>query len=105
VQSAPPPSPVEALPHEIVAILDGTRHVFGMRDGEHVIDAALRAGVKVPYSCKGGMCCTCRARVLDGSVTMTMNYSLEPWEIEKGFVLTCQAVPTSPRLVLDYDAL
>jgi ring-1,2-phenylacetyl-CoA epoxidase subunit PaaE len=105
VQSAAPPSPVEALPHEIVAILDGTRHVFGMRDGEHVIDAALRAGVKVPYSCKGGMCCTCRARVVDGSVTMTMNYSLEPWEIEKGFVLTCQAVPTSPRLVLDYDAL
>lgn len=90
---------------EVVAILDGARHPFPLRAGEHVIDAALRAGIRVPYSCKGGMCCTCRARIVEGTAMMTTNYSLEPWEIAKGFVLTCQAVPTSERLVLDYDAL
>ena len=51
------------------------------------------------------MCCTCRAQVLEGEAVMSVNYSLEPWEIEKGFVLTCQAVPTSSRLVLDYDQM
>ncbi len=67
------------------------------------MSAALRAGLELPYSCKGGMCCTCRAKVVEGSVAMVQNFSLEPWEIEAGFVLTCQAHPTSPKVVVDYD--
>jgi ring-1,2-phenylacetyl-CoA epoxidase subunit PaaE len=59
----------------------------------------------VPYSCKGGMCCTCRAKLVEGQAEMTTNYSLEPWEIERGFILTCQAVPKSARLVVDYDQM
>ena len=90
---------------EAVAILDGIRHRFRVPPGGHVVDAALAAGIRVPYSCKGGMCCTCRARLVEGKVEMTQNYSLEPWEIERGFILTCQAVPKSPRLMVDYDQM
>jgi ring-1,2-phenylacetyl-CoA epoxidase subunit PaaE len=90
---------------EAVAILDGIRHRFVVPPGGHVVDAALAAGIRVPYSCKGGMCCTCRAKLVEGKVEMTLNYSLEPWEIERGFVLTCQAVPKSERLVVDYDQM
>lgn len=90
---------------EIEAILDGQRHRFPARPGEAVIDAALRAGVRAPYSCKGGMCSTCRTKVVEGTATMRVNYSLEPWETEKGFVLACQAVAGSPRLVLDFDQM
>lgn len=88
-----------------VAIIDGFRHEFTVSPGAHVVDSALSAGIRVPYSCKGGMCCTCRARVIEGAVSMTTNYSLEPWEIAAGFVLTCQAVPLSDELVLDYDQM
>ena len=90
---------------EAIAVLDGIRHSFIVPPGGHVVDAALAAGIRVPYSCKGGMCCTCRARLVEGQVEMTLNYSLEPWEIERGFILTCQAVPKSDRLVVDYDQM
>jgi len=90
---------------EAIAILDGIRHRFTVPPGGHVVDAALAAGIRVPYSCKGGMCCTCRARLVEGEAEMTTNYSLEPWEIERGFILTCQAVPKSERLVVDYDQM
>lgn len=90
---------------EAIAILDGVRHRFMVPPGGHVVDAALAAGIRVPYSCKGGMCCTCRAKLVEGQAEMTLNYSLEPWEIERGFILTCQAVPKSGRLVLDYDQM
>jgi ring-1,2-phenylacetyl-CoA epoxidase subunit PaaE len=88
-----------------IAILDGIRHRFIVPPGGHVVDAALAAGIRVPYSCKGGMCCTCRAKLVEGQVEMTLNYSLEPWETERGFILTCQAVPKSERLVVDYDQM
>ena len=94
-----------AVGTEAVAILDGIRHRFTVPPGGHVVDAALAAGIRVPYSCKGGMCCTCRARLVEGQAEMTTNYSLEPWEIERGFILTCQAVPKSQRLVVDYDQM
>jgi len=90
---------------EAIAILDGIRHHFTVPPGGHVVDAALAAGIRVPYSCKGGMCCTCRAKLVEGRAEMTTNYSLEPWEIERGFILTCQAVPKSERLVVDYDQM
>ena len=63
------------------------------RDGESLIDAGCRQGLDLPFSCKGGMCCTCRARLVKGRVEMAANYSLEPWELEAGFVLTCQSRP------------
>lgn len=70
---------------------------------ESVLNAALRVRPDTPFACSGGVCGTCRARVLEGSVTMTENYALEPDEIERGYVLTCQSHPTSDRLVVDYD--
>jgi ring-1,2-phenylacetyl-CoA epoxidase subunit PaaE len=84
-------------------MLNGARHSIPVRSGETIVDAGLRAGLEMPYSCRGGMCCTCRAKVTEGAVTMDTNYSLEPWELEAGYVLTCQAHPVTPRVVLDYD--
>jgi ring-1,2-phenylacetyl-CoA epoxidase subunit PaaE len=69
------------------------------------LDAALRAGMDLPFACKGGMCSTCRAKVMEGAVEMAVNYALEPWELAAGFVLTCQARPTTPRVVIDYDRM
>jgi ring-1,2-phenylacetyl-CoA epoxidase subunit PaaE len=92
---------------EGLAIIDGVRRRFPWRPGEALLDAALRAGLRVPYSCKGGMCSTCRAKVTEGDVAMRLNYSLEPWETEQGFVLTCQTVakPGCARVVIDYDQM
>ena len=98
-------SPTPVAGTAAIAILDGIRHAFVVPPGGHVVDAALAAGIRVPYSCKGGMCCTCRAKLVEGEATMTTNYSLEPWEMARGFILTCQAVPTSERLVVDYDQM
>ena len=96
-------SPAPAAGAEVVATIDGARHTFRVPPGGHVVDAAIAAGIRVPYSCKGGMCCTCRAKLVEGKVEMTRNFSLEAWEMQAGFVLTCQAVPQSERVVLDYD--
>lgn len=84
-------------------VLDGKTHHFAMTRQDRVLDAALAAGLDLPYSCKGGVCCTCRARLLEGEVAMERNFTLEPWEIEKGFVLTCQARPLTGRVVVSYD--
>lgn len=85
--------------------LDGVRRSFAMTDASQtVLDAAHKAGIELPYSCAGGMCCTCRCRVVEGSSEMAVNYSLRPWEIEAGFTLACQTRPTGERLVLDFDA-
>ena len=102
-----PRAPRPDAPAQAVAsmIVDGNRRDVPVAEGETVLDAALRAGMDLPFACKGGMCSTCRARVVEGAVAMTVNYSLEPWEIQAGFVLTCQAHPTTPRVVIDYDAV
>ena len=89
--------------HRLDVVLDGKTHHLAMRVGEKVLDTALDAGLDLPYSCRGGVCCTCRARVLEGDVEMEKNYTLEQAEIDKGFVLTCQAVPRSQRVVVSYD--
>lgn len=70
---------------------------------ESILSAALRVRADVPFACAGGVCGTCRARLLDGAVTMTENYALEPDELERGYVLTCQSHPTTERVVVDYD--
>lgn len=84
-------------------IIDGKRREVPVADGEGILDAALRAGMDLPFACKGGMCSTCRAKLVEGSAEMDVNYSLEPWELKAGFILTCQAKPTSDRVVVDYD--
>jgi ring-1,2-phenylacetyl-CoA epoxidase subunit PaaE len=90
---------------EATVIFEGIRSTFPLAAGEAIIDAGMRAGLDLPYSCKGGMCCTCRARLIEGQVEMATNYSLEPWETDAGYVLTCQSRPLSPRVVIDYDAI
>ncbi len=84
-------------------LLDGKSHPLRMNRNERVLDVALNAGLDLPWSCRGGVCCTCRAKVMEGSVQMEKNFTLEPWETDKGFVLTCQARPTSDRLVVSFD--
>jgi ring-1,2-phenylacetyl-CoA epoxidase subunit PaaE len=96
--------PASAPPKAFAAlIIDGKRREVPVAEGEAILDAALRAGVDLPFACKGGMCSTCRARLVEGKAKMDLNYSLEPWELEKGFVLTCQAKPVTGRVVVDYD--
>jgi ring-1,2-phenylacetyl-CoA epoxidase subunit PaaE len=96
--------PATAPPKAIATVIsEGARFAFPMADGETIIDAAIRAGRSLPYSCKGGMCCTCRAKLVEGQVEMAVNYSLQPWETAAGYVLTCQSRPVTDRVVIDYD--
>jgi ring-1,2-phenylacetyl-CoA epoxidase subunit PaaE len=71
--------------------------------GESILDAALKTGADLPFACKGGVCCTCRAKLMKGTASMDMNFSLEDDEVEKGYILTCQAHPTSEELFVDFD--
>jgi ring-1,2-phenylacetyl-CoA epoxidase subunit PaaE len=73
-------------------------------DGSTILDAAMRAGADLPFSCKGGVCSTCKAKVVEGTTTMDLCYGLEPDEIAEGFILTCQAHPTSLKVVVSFDA-
>ncbi len=106
---APPlpaaPAPVAAgAPSAIATVtFEGVQSTFPVAPEETVIAAGLRAGLALPYACRGGMCCTCRARLTEGEVEMAVNYGLEPWETAAGYVLTCQARPRTSRVVLDYD--
>lgn len=93
----------EAAVAVATVIHDGASRDVRVAEGETVLDAALRAGLDLPWSCHGGMCSTCRARVTEGGVRMAVNFSLEAWETEAGYALTCQAHPTTARLVVDYD--
>lgn len=89
----------------VEVIFDGARRRFQVRGKDDtVLKAAKRAGLDLPYSCAGGMCCTCRCKVIEGASEMIQNYSLQPWELEAGFTLACQTRPTSDKLVLDFDA-
>ena len=72
--------------------------------GLSILEAAIEAGVDAPFSCKGGVCCTCRAKVLEGQVKMNTNFALTDKEVEEGFILTCQSHPITSKVVVDYDA-
>ena len=74
-----------------------------MTKGTTILDAALQKGADLPFACKGGVCCTCRAKIKEGEVEMLVNYALEPEEVEAGFVLSCQAIPLSEKVVVDFD--
>ena len=89
---------------QVTVIVDGKRYRFELApDGPSVLDAALKAGADLPYACKSGVCCTCRARVLEGEVRLDANYTLEEEEIARGFRLGCQSHPVTPTLTFDYD--
>jgi ring-1,2-phenylacetyl-CoA epoxidase subunit PaaE len=89
---------------EVSVLMDGRRRLFTMDIGdETVLDAAARAGIELPFSCRAGVCSTCRTKVVAGEVSMAQNYALEEWEIEQGYVLACQARPRGGVLELDYD--
>jgi ring-1,2-phenylacetyl-CoA epoxidase subunit PaaE len=89
---------------KVTVVMDGHKKTFEMpRTGINIVDAAAEQGVDLPYSCKGGVCATCRTHVEFGEVEMATNYGLEAWELEKGFVLACQCTPLSDEILLNYD--
>lgn len=89
---------------EVTILEGGKSFVFDVATGEdNILDAALKNNADLPFACKGGVCCTCRAKVVEGSVDMKINYALEEDEVAAGFVLTCQAVPTTEKVVVDFD--
>jgi ring-1,2-phenylacetyl-CoA epoxidase subunit PaaE len=89
---------------EVTVVMDGRRRTFAMKmDDETVLDAAARAGIELPFSCRAGVCSTCRTKVVSGEVQMAQNYALEDWEVEQGYVLACQSRVRTPTLELDYD--
>lgn len=98
------PAAVPDLLATISVVMDGRRRTFPMSAGDaSVLEAAERAGLALPFSCRSGICATCRARITDGAAVMTHNIALEPWETEAGFVLCCQARPTTATLEISYD--
>lgn len=102
-----PSSPRASRPPVAVAVikLNGIEHEVPVFSGDTIVEAGLRHGLDMPFSCRGGMCCTCRAKLTEGKVEMARNYSLEPWELSAGYVLTCQSQPRASRVALDFDQL
>jgi ring-1,2-phenylacetyl-CoA epoxidase subunit PaaE len=88
---------------QLTVVLDGKPYDMPMNKNEKILDIALAMGLDLPYSCKGGVCCTCRCKVMDGSTEMDKNFTLEKPEVDAGFVLSCQARPTSNKVVVSFD--
>lgn len=89
---------------KITVKLDGRSFDFELGfDNDSILDAALKQGADLPFACKGGVCCTCKARLLEGEVEMDVNWGLEQEEVEQGFILTCQSHPITEKVVVDFD--
>ena len=88
-----------------VTIIDGGKefHFVMDEDFDTILDGALAAGADLPFACKGGVCSTCKCRVIEGSVEMKINYALDENEVKQNLVLSCQAVPTTEKVVVDFD--
>jgi ring-1,2-phenylacetyl-CoA epoxidase subunit PaaE len=106
-----PPPPVrhedptlEGAVSEITVVLDGRSTKVDVSMDTAVLDGVQRVRPDLPFACKGGVCGTCRARLVDGEVSMRRNFALEESEVEAGFVLTCQSLPRSEKVTVDYDA-
>jgi ring-1,2-phenylacetyl-CoA epoxidase subunit PaaE len=109
VEDTPPPAATHAdAPAgpgaEVTVLLDGRASTATVPAGTPILDGVQRVRPDLPFACKGGVCGTCRARLVSGEVTMRRNYALEADEVDAGFVLTCQALPASDRITVDYDA-
>jgi ring-1,2-phenylacetyl-CoA epoxidase subunit PaaE len=106
--SAPSAAPTRAKSSapetQVELVMDGRRRSFTMATGtESILDAAARAGIELPFSCKAGVCATCRTKLVRGEVDLAQNYALEDWELEQGFILACQAHAKTPEIELTYD--
>jgi len=89
---------------QVSFVMDGRRRTFPMSpDDESILEAAHRAGIELPFSCKAGVCATCRTKLVRGQVEMAENYALEDWELEQGFILACQSRAKTPEIELTYD--
>jgi len=89
---------------DVTLVMDGRHLSFTMeKDKESILDAGLRQGIDMRYSCRGGVCSTCRGKVIEGKVDMDVNFALEDYEIARGFVLTCQSYPATDKVVVDFD--
>jgi ring-1,2-phenylacetyl-CoA epoxidase subunit PaaE len=100
----PQPHEGDAEQARVVIIRDGiSREIVFRKQDPSILDAAAAAGLEVPYSCKSGVCCTCRAKLLEGEVRMERNFALEKHEVAAGFVLACQSHPLTERVVLSFD--
>lgn len=95
---------IKQIESNVSIIVDGDEYELHLdSNGQSILDAAHEVGADLPFACKGGVCCTCKAKILEGTARMDVNYSLEPDEVEAGFILTCQAHPTSDKLVISFD--
>jgi len=102
--TAAPIDDAEAAEARLTLIIDGVKREVDFHRGQHsILEAGRAAGLDLPYSCKGGMCSTCRGKLLEGQVKMAKNYALEPHEVAAGYVLTCQAYPLTERVLISYD--
>jgi ring-1,2-phenylacetyl-CoA epoxidase subunit PaaE len=98
---APEPGHTEC---EVTIVLDGVTRAYTLEKGqESILEAGLKAGIELPYSCKSGVCSTCRAKLTAGEVDMDVNFALEDYEVARGFVLTCQSYPVTDSVGVDYD--
>lgn len=89
---------------EVTIVQDGiTRSITIEKNKDSLVDSALARGIELPYSCKGGVCSTCRCKVVEGEVDMDANFALEDYEVERGFILSCQSFPVTDKLVIDFD--
>ncbi len=88
-----------------VTIIDGGKefHFTMSKEFDNILDGALAAGADLPFACKGGVCSTCRCKVIEGEAEMKLNYALDESELKRNYVLSCQAVPTSTKLIVDFD--
>lgn len=93
----------QAVESHAIITLDGLTLEVPVARGQNILDAAQQFGTDMPYACKGGVCCTCRAKLIEGEVEMTANYSLTKGEVDNGFILTCQAVPKTRTVKIDFD--
>jgi len=85
--------------------MDGRSFTFMLDyNSNNILDAALAQGADLPFACKGGVCCTCKAKLAEGEVDMEVNYGLEQEEVKAGFILTCQSHPRSKKIVVDFDS-
>lgn len=107
---SPPPTEeqqkIDGLPPsavQVIARLYGEEHSFTMKPSEHILYAAIEAGLDAPHSCLSGYCATCRAKLMEGRVRMEINDALTEEEVAQGYILTCQAIPLTERIVVDYD--
>ena len=89
---------------EVTVIQDGVRKTYTLdRTKDNLLDGGLAAGIELPYSCKGGVCSTCRCKLVEGEVDMDVNFALEDYEVARGFILCCQSYPVTDKVTVDFD--